>query len=578
MKKSNETGVESSTESLNRLKERFEDAVEMEVYVWTDEVLGQHKHPLADKIHRTLLRSLSDYSKVRLEPGSQGPSWRSPELKAHLVKEINDVSKRLLEVAIQSFETLASGSASLIFATGETDKLGNLVWYDLQPDDFHYYLGPYEAVAVVNRIRQFNKVQQLRALRYLSTMSAVDHNKFAIQYETYESGVGEYWSQLHRDKDELRNELEEHKALLSREELSEANTFYDLVESMSSSPYAFPVAFRASCSPHDLSLVGLSLRNFGNLLHRNYVIRIEGDAQAKACAEQALKQYRDLPHAYAVLGAWVVALHVIEGSRRCWICYRHAVAAHRCAEHLTRGKEVPEARLGIRVNPVYKSKLESLLRRREIRAVMRKSLDWNERVKSTEDAKLLEESKLSGRATTRAMVLLNQIAQLHPLLNDDMKQRITGLFEKVLYKVREIESHPPPNDNDKPLRKRQVVAASELLTLKGFFRVWYGSGDAYACIGVKMLKHDPGNPIAKGAMFDLDLLRHTLLSQRAWDEAYAEVTSNNMPSKEMINEEASKGMRMRDIASKFGIALSTVYKILNRNGERKRKFYKSAPV
>jgi hypothetical protein len=203
-------------------------------------------------------------------------------------------------------------------------------------------------------------------------------------------------------------------------------------------------------------------------------------------------------------------------------------------------------------------------------------LTWNPVASSDEFAHQLELLKLSSISARRAIVLANQLREIHPVLNADMADCMAQLFKHVLETVREIELLPPPvGDAQRRIRDHQVEIVHEILTMKGFFRAWCGQGLYSREVRIQMLGFDRGNPITKGAAFDGYAMRLLLLSQCAWENELKAFMSNNMPTADQILE-SLKGSDMKVVAADFGIALSTAYKILKRGASpTKRSFFRS---
>ena len=89
-----------------------------------------------------------------------------------------------------------------------------------------------------------------------------------------------------------------------------------------------------------------------------------------------------------------------------------------------------------------------------------------------------------------------------------------------------------------------------------------------------MLGYDRDHPSVKGYAIDSSTVQRTLLEQRAWEESTEAFRSYAPPTAAKINELILAGHSKMQIAAEMGMSLATVYNILNRGNEpRKRNLF-----
>lgn len=113
----------------------------------------------------------------------------------------------------------------------------------------------------------------------------------------------------------------------------------------------------------------------------------------------------------------------------------------------------------------------------------------------------------------------------------------------------------------------------ELLSIKGFFKAWCGKGRFSPEINLTMLGIDRDHPVVKGSSLDSTIVPRALLEHRAWKEVMQEFKRSNIPTAADIRRLFTAYGNLRQVATEMKIALATVYKILGRGRQRRRRYH-----
>lgn len=556
---------------LRHLHERLVAAVEMERYVSANELLNTVHNPSLAKAYKSVSVRLLEISKQLVGSARSDSREVRHALKTGLIKEVNKISLLSIQMASTAFECLQRSPVSYFFNV--SNDVDNPCWEEFDFDQFPFIKGHGEVLGAALEIRKEDPKQQLLSLRYLLCKEELVPIEDAMRSLKDRIDHADGYAALQKEYAANQTLLVSLEAKIKESMRSAAEKFYGCIARGTIHPYAIPIGIKSNATGDDLRVVGNAYRNFGPALSIPSPLKIEAERLAKTETLRAWANYDEAGHTFTALSAWVTALGLIESPRLCMICYRHAVAICRCADHATKKQETREGRLGKLIEPGYRKRLEFSIRSQDFRTLSKPRLSWSRVAPSTEFATELSLIELGEASASRATVLANQLREIYPLLNHDMAANMAQLFKSVVKTARQIELLPAPSVGHEQRRRRQLEAALEILSLKGFLRAWCADGAYSMDVPMQMLGFDRASGFAKKLAFDRFAMIHLLLSQRAWEDE-EKVFMAKLVTANDISSALRDGFDMKKIAAQYRIALSTAYKILKRGATpRKRNYF-----
>lgn len=553
---------------LEELARQVESAAQMEEAIVLDMIPGDEELvEVARQVQASLkgrLRGAFNEGKNSAE--MMNPLARRKAVRAALIDEINRLSLDLINEALVGFRKFSLAAVKYLDGANQPTQSSELCPVAL--DCISAINDQDKALEAVLRIRAQPPRQQLGAVLMLETRSLVEGNELLKEMRTYRSlPVHESYE---RDRVELETNLSKLQLRLTPQLLDDAKIFYGALKSKGFGHWAMPIEVSRNASPGDLRLVAELFRMFGGALVTPCELHLRGEGAEVATAESGRTMYESAGVAFKVLSAWLMAADVIESRAKCSICYRHCSAISRCSIHATKLHETRDARLAKAIWPHYVSIFNTLSRDKSIKPILRGRLTWSD-VASAEMLQDAEYAVFSPGSQRKASVLDNQLRELAVIMNDDMFREIRILFSEVLSAMRSIEQLPRPiTEMERYDRQRLNHAAKELLSLKGFFKSWWGFGRFSPEISINMRGSDRDHPVARGSALASTDVARALLEERAWRDAEQEFKRSKLPTATEIDSYVNSGLSKTEVAAKLGIGLSTVYRILER-GQKQRK-------
>ena len=556
-----------STNVLQDIADQVLSATELEIHLALDSIQIKENYAVLDAIRDRLCnRMRCDVGELEKKRSRTRIEKTRADLQIGILSEINEISQGLLQSAHDGFMGLGSSSVKFHININNRGNEPDFNEFDFQEFPRINYHG--EALKAALEVRKFPIDQQLDALRYARNRWQLDSFDLRTRHVEWS---GSSLSKEDVSKDKKNKKLhQQYCKSLNKSLLDHVDEFYSSIEPSSLYPYALPIQISTRSSSVDLRFTAQAYRDIGSILCIPFELRLSGSASALSQAHIARGKYESAGMGFRVLSAWIKAVDLINDQLHCSICYRHASAISRCDIHATKTQETREARLGKRVQPIYRQNMLKLSQFPSIRTLLNTDLSWS---KDANEAMLLaaDQAHLTVVSRDNAIVLANQLRELVAIMNQDIKENAELLFEKILETVRVLETKPAPkSDYERTIRDEQKIAIRELLSLKGFFNAWCGKGQYSRNVHLKRLGFDRDNPVANGSALAINLVPRAFLAQRAWTEALQEFKDDNLPEAEHITLHLRNGKSKQQIAEKYGIGLSTVYSILKR-GPRPRK-------
>lgn len=552
---------------LDGIARQVESAAQMEMAVNLDVIPGDKLVDIARLVHESLtvrLRSAIDEGK---NSAGMNPSAKRASVRTALISEINRLSLRLINDAIVGLRKF--NAAKVEYLTGAKHPTQSTILMPVAFDELPAISGRDKVLETVLRIRAQPALKQMGAALMLETRWLFEGFELLNELKTHHSLPIDALHEERRAR--LLTVVSKLKLTLPAQLLEDAELFYGTLRSGSIDHWAIPIDVSRNASPSDLRFVAELFRIFGEALKIPCELHLRGAVAEMAAAESGRTMYEGAGVAFKVLSAWLMAAGVIDNRSKCSICYRHCSAISRCSIHATKQHETRDARLAKEIWPHYVSLFNALSQDKFIHQMLGGRLSWSDHAS---DAMLqaARNTEISPESLRKAIVLANQLRELAVVMNLAMLCEVEALFSDVLHAVRSVEQLPKPTgDMEKYARQRQNHAAKELLSLKGFFRAWWGSGRYSPEIDLKMRGIDRDHPVARGsALASIDVPR-ALLEERAWRDAEQEFKRVKLPTSNEVNRYLKSGLSKTQIASDLGIALSTVYRILERGRKRRKR-------
>lgn len=553
--------------SLTELSDQLRSAAELESHLAINLLPNDERVRAAAFVNQRLWRALAWAINRACASKKTRLATAKAEVRRAVLAKVNDISLELIQRAKDGFDTLASSQVNISVNTANTGDEPNFEAFDFQQLPFIRYHS--DALGAALRLRSQPEAVQLDALRMLHCRCEM------VGFELQEgidppASTAETNTGRHR-RNAIFKLHEQLKARLPLNTQEDSNDFYDCIEIGSIHPYAVPICVPLAPNREDRMFISEAFRLFGRELIIPFELRLLGSERHVTNAEGARLLYESSGVGLQVLSAWLKALDLLDSSSHCSICYRHASAISRCSAHATKTYETPEARLGKQIRPRYLARLRRYVKTPPVKKLVRSDLAWERRVHPVLLA-AAERTQLGPMMRRQAIMLAHQLRDLLVVMSEDMQVAGENLFGNILDATTRIEA-PRPLANLAEIRAYEnlLQQAKILLSIKGFCRAWCGSGRYSPEIDLKMLGFDRDHPVVAGRALAARDIPMLMVGQRAWTEATDAFLAATAPSAEDIERLLRRGHSKHYAAKQLGIALSTVYKILQRGTMARRR-------
>jgi len=554
--------------SVAEAASQLRSAIELETHLAIDVLPTDERALAANFVNERLHWCLASAVEAAQMKQKSGIATAKAEIRKALLTEMNAISLELITRARDGFDALASSPVQFLINTANTGQVPEIEAFDFDQFPFIRFHG--EALRAALRLRTQPGRVQLEALRFAHARWELEG--FEIADGLPDMQFPEAVTEALQKQKAVRALHDARKSRLSLTVQEDVDAFYSCIEFGGVHAYAVPISVPTTLSQDDLRFVAGAFSGIGRTLNVPFELRFSGADRDLKKVHAARLLYESSGVGLQILSAWMTALDVIDEVRHCSICYRHASAISRCSVHATKTQETTVARLGKKIGPSYQQKLLAYSRVAPIKKLLRTGPTWTTEVADEMQA-AANLTGLSFLSCRRAMVLANQLRELLAVMDNDIHIAAEQLFGSILAVAVSIEAQPAPvGDMEKRSRERQRLDLKELLSIKGFFKAWCGKGRYSEEVNLAMLGFDRDHPAARGRSIASEHVPRAILKQRVWQEASAEFSEKYMPTAHDINRLLRQGNSKPQVAWELGIALSTVYKILNRgNKARKRQ-------
>ncbi len=546
-----------------------ESAVELESHLALDLAPSDDRVQAAAFVSKRLINAMATAIVRARSHHKRRKADARADIRKAVISEVNAISLEMIHRAKDGFDALARAEVTFWVNTASH---GNAAYFD----EFDFEHLPFlrfhsEALAAALRLREQPGRVQLDALH-------LAHCHWELDSFEMRDGLGHQAAFAEMEQDRLRlagirSLRDQLTARLPPGVRDDVMAFYDGMVIGSIYPYAVPISLSPALRRDDLLFVAEAFRRLGDAFIIPFELRLSGAEGSVLGARQARLQYESGGVGLQLLSAWLKALDVLESARQCTICYRHASAISRCSAHATKTHETKVGRLGKRIRPGYLERLGRYVRQPPIKRLLREGpLSSPEGLDEMQAA--AERTSLGPIARQRAIVLAAHLRGLLIVMSDDMQKHAEQLFHRIISVAALMEAQRPPVTlGERSQREEQRQAAKELLSLKGFFRAWCGTGRYSPEIDVGMLGFDRDHPVVHGRALAVQDMPTQMVGQRAWTEASEAFLAATTLSADDIVSILRQGQDKKAAAREIGIALSTVYTILQRSARSRRRQY-----
>lgn len=512
--------------------QRFLDASHLEA----DVVLGpeRRRSALAVRMDRELRHLFSAFALV-------GTRISAERARGAVIALLNAKCSSVLSRAMAAFKIGASAAVAYRADDfGAAQSADEELLFDFDQMPFIRFHG--DALAAAKHVRTHAPTDQLKALNLAAVLADLRDPAQAQPDVDWSVGL---------DTDLATN----------------VEVFVSAMELGAVRPYSIPISISTTFDASELILAAEAYGDLGLEMQLPIAASLEGPEADRQRARTAWTEYGECGLALRVLGGWIRALSLTHRKPTCAICYRHVATFSRCTEHATKTHETREARLGMKVRPSYLSLVRLLGRTALVKAALGANLVSNQsRSEAQIEAAALMVSEPQVRQ--RALALGAQLQLLQAVFNPVHLSLVTELFAALLSRADEVFALPAARsfaDSAQAARRRE--RALEEVSLKGFFRAWFGY--ASSTDSVQHYGFDARHPVMTGPL-DASFLPRQLLQQRAWEEAFDEYVKDAMPSHSAIERQLAGGLSYAEAAKMYGVSHQSLRATVRRGSERKR--------
>lgn len=341
---------------------------------------------------------------------------------------------------------------------------------------------------------------------------------------------------------------------------------------------AIPICLDPNASAITIRDVAQNFLEFGAQLRLFEGAVFHGEASECVKAKKAWSRYQSGGVALKVLGGWLRALAFDPRERFCDLCYRHAAAKKRCAEHATSHHETREGRLGKAIRPSYLARARVLRQLPPVQRVLGTKLSGGNLEISDDEvlSRAVSTLSVSPKLRGRIKLLASQLRNIHDLLDEQMRNEMQLIFLTLVTIANDAYEIAAPRSLSEEWRKQQQIQfANELISLKGFFKCWYsGPKSKGQENGAPRGAYDTRHPVVTLDQLDPTALAVQLLFQRAWTEAERSYRRQHHPDGDVVAEMIEGGLNLKEAASSLGYSYSGIRALMRRwkNHEERQRY------
>ena len=541
----------------------LEQAVSLDLLARIDPFQDGRDNRISTQTHREILAVCR---RLRAEPPSTPSSKRAlhqdmQSFRRELVLAINRVSARIPKRALSALRTAQQANVRYE-VEGPFGPDGESATTDFAYSDV-VFGKPDRALEAMVMLRAHTLQAQCHAMQLLSAMGGQRQSAYSMFNDTVPKRIRQGW-------------VRQAGAQLLKLTSSTDAALQPLVDGVwhglqcDSGMAPLAVALPGDASNDVLLQAADGYRALRWCLRSDLVQRPVGDDLECRRARRAWSTCGDCAMACQVVASWLSALSAAGPASRCEFCYRHRVTRRRCREHTVPESLTPEARLGRVLAEPFVLRVKTLSAIPEIRIVLAAELA----PRALDFGPMLDQARLAqvpAHLQRQTAVLATQLRTLWPVLGDRLAREVGTLFAAMVDSVKACHSETRALSLEQDAHfKAQRKRSADLLTLSGFLRLWWGSGEPFDPIKLAGRGHDPAHPQLRSNIIGSSIAQ-AFLQQRAWCEAADEHRAVTTIDPARVIALQAEGRSLRQMAVVLGCSHEKVRRLLMATGHEPRK-------
>ena len=541
----------------------LEQAVSLDLLAWLDPVQGGRDDRISTQVHRKILAACR---RLKANPPSTPASKRTLHrdrlaFRRELILAINRASECIPKRALAALRS--AQQANVRYASeGPFGPDGEWTTTDFAFVEI-VFGNPEWALEAMVMLRKHTLQAQCQAMQLLAAMGTDQQSAHSMFNETVPKRVRQRWARQ-AGSELLKSAASTDEALPP---LVDA-VWHGMQCGSGVAPLA--VALPGDASNDVLFQAAEGYRVLRWCLQENLVKHPVGDDLECRRARRAWTAYGDCALACRVIASWLSALGAAGPGSRCEFCYRHRVTRRRCREHTVPESLTPEARLGQVLAKPFVLRVQTLTVIPEIRIALAADLAPH----ALDLGAMLAQAQLAQVPASlqhQAAVLASQLRTLWPVLGTRQGREVGTLFAAMVTSVKACHGET----GAKSLRqdagfRAQRKRSAEMLNLRGFLMLWWGSGEPFLPLKLEGRGHDPAHPRQRSSIIDSSVA-HAFLRQRAWLEAEDEFATSTTVNLDRAIALQAEGKSLREMAVLLGCSHEKVRKLLKGAVDKRRK-------
>ena len=541
----------------------IEQAVSLDLLAWLDPVQGGRDGRISTQVHRKILAACR---RLKAIPPSKPSSKRGlhrdrQAFRRELILAINRASECIPKRALAALRSAQQANVRYE-SEGPFGPDGEWATTDFAYSDI-VFGNPEWALDAMVELRKHTLEAQGQAMKLLAAMGAEQQSAHRMFNETVPKRVRQRWVR------QAGSELLSSAA-------STDNALQPLVDAVwhgmqcSSGMPPLAGALPGDASDDVLLQAAEGYRVLRWCLQENLVKHPVGDDLECRRARRAWTAYGECALACRVIASWLSSLGAAGPGSRCEFCYRHRVTRRRCREHKVPESLTPEARLGQVLAKPFVLRVHALTAISEIRIALAADLAPH----TLDLGAMLAQAQLSQVPASlqhQAAVLASQLRTLWPVLGTRQGREVGTLFAAMLDSAKACHGET----GAKSLRqdagfRAQRKRSAEMLNLRGFLMLWWGSGEPFLPLKLEGRGHDPAHPKMRSSIIDSSVA-HAFLRQRAWLEVEDEFAASTTLDLDQVIALQAEGKSLRQMAVLLGCSHEKIRTMLKATVGEPRK-------